>query len=79
MIDTELIQRLNAAIAEEFEVEASSLERDASIMDTLELDSLSLVDLVAVIERETGVKLKGMEVKEIQTFGNLYDYIGKNL
>lgn len=79
MIDTELIQRLNAAIAEEFEVEASSLERDASITDTLELDSLSLVDLVAVIERETGVKLKGMEVKEIQTFGNLYDYIGKNL
>ncbi len=79
MINPALIQQLNAAIADEFEVEEQALVADAPIQETLELDSLSLVDLVAVIENVTGVKLKGMDVKQIQTFGALYSFIGENL
>ena len=71
----ELADSLRAAIAEEFEVEEEKITPDASIKDVLLLDSLSLVDLIAVIESESGVKLKGTDVGNILTFEALYDFV----
>ncbi len=74
----ELIEKVNTVLADEFEVEANEIAADKSIKDTLNLDSLSLVDLVALIEEEFSVKIKGDEMKKIQTFADLYDYLEKN-
>ena len=71
----ELIDKLRAAIAEEFELDEEKLALDAPIKETLDLDSLSLVDLIALIEAQTGVKLKGVEVSHILTFEALYDFV----
>jgi len=71
----EMIDKLRAAIAEEFELEEKDLAPEAPIKETLDLDSLSLVDLIAVIEAQTGVKLKGVEVTHIITFEALYDFV----
>ena len=70
-----IIDTLNAAIAEEFEIETSAITPEASIKETLELDSLSLLDLVAVVERVTGTKVKGTELNQIQSFGDLYAFL----
>lgn len=75
MDKTELIEKINAALAEEFEIEVDQITPSASIKDTLELDSLSLVDLIALVESETGVKIVGADVTKILTFADLYDYI----
>lgn len=69
------IEALNAAIAQEFEIDVQDITPDACIRDTLELDSLSLLDLVAVVGKVTGIPVKGMEVKEIPTFGALYRFL----
>lgn len=71
----ELIEKINSALAEEFEVEESVIVPDADIKETLELDSLSLVDLVALLESLFGVKLKGGEISHVKTFGALYDFV----
>lgn len=71
----ELIEKINSALAEEFEVDESVITPDAPIKDTLELDSLSLVDLVALIESNFGIKIQGSEVSKIHTFGALYDFV----
>jgi len=71
----ELIDALRTAISEEFEIEEEKITPDASIKDVLDLDSLSLVDLIAVIEAQSGVKLKGTDVTHIITFEALYDFI----
>lgn len=71
----ELSAALRTAIAEEFELEESDLAPDAPIKETLELDSLNLVDLIVLIEKVTGVKPKGMEVIHIQTFDALYEFV----
>lgn len=70
-----MMEVLRAAIAEEFELEESVLALDAPIKETLELDSLNLVDLIVLIEKTTGVKPKGMEVIKIETFQALYDFV----
>ncbi len=75
MEKNELIKKVNEVLADEFEVEVADITPDANIKETLELDSLSLVDMVALIENEFGVKIAGNEVGTILTFANLYDYI----
>ena len=71
----ELIAKINEVLADEFEVEVSNITSDANIKKTLQLDSLSLVDMVALIEETFGVSIKGAEVANIQTFGMLYDFV----
>ncbi len=71
----EMIQNLNAAMAEEFEVETSVMAPEANIKDTLNLDSLNLVDLVAMVQQEYGVNIPIADLPKIQTFNDLYDYI----
>ncbi|MBR6190871.1 MAG: acyl carrier protein [Prevotella sp.] len=75
MTREEIIEKVNSVLAEEFEVEESTLTPDASIKNTLALDSLSLVDLVAIIQTEYKVKIPAEDLPKIQTFNDLYDYI----
>ncbi len=70
-----LIEKINAALAEEFEIETEEITPEANIKETLELDSLSLVDMVAVVEDVTGIKVKGSDISKIKTFGELYDHL----
>ena len=77
MDKNELIVKINETLAEEFEVEVSDITPEANIKETLELDSLSLVDMVALVESEFGVKIQGTEMLKIQTFQALYDYIAE--
>lgn len=71
----ELIEKINAALADEFEVDESVITPEAPIKETLELDSLSLVDLVALIESNFGIIIQGTEVSHIKTFAALYDFV----
>ena len=75
----ELIGKINSALADEFEVEESVITPDAPIKETLELDSLSLVDLVALIEFNFGIKIEGTQVSSIKTFEALYDFVYERL
>ena len=75
----ELIDQINEVLAEEFEVEVSAITPDGNIKETLQLDSLSLVDMVALIESTFSVKIQNSELGSIQTFANLYDFIAARM
>lgn len=75
----QLINQVNLALAQEFEVDIASITPEAPIKETLELDSLSLVDMVALIEETFGVEIKGQDLGQIQNFGALYDFIAARL
>ena len=77
MEKNELIEKINEVLAQEYEIEVSDITPEANIKETLQLDSLSLVDMVALIESEFGVKIKGAEMVQVQTFGALYDFIAE--
>lgn len=78
MEKNELIEKINEVLAEEFEIEVEDITPEANIKETLQLDSLSLVDMVALIESEFGVKIKSTELVNIQTFAALYDFVSEN-
>lgn len=75
----EIIETTNRIIAEEFEKEITDFIPEADIKETLELDSLAIVDMVALLEGEFGVKISGKEIVEVKTFGKLYDFLGEKI
>lgn len=75
MTRNEIIEKVNALLAEEFEVDAEAFTPNANVKDTLSLDSLSLVDLVVLIQQNYKVKIPVTDLRTIVTFNDLYDYI----
>lgn len=75
MASIELVQKINEKLAEEFEVDIELIRPEAPLMQTLELDSLDLVDMVVLIEHNFGFTLKAQDFIEIRTFQDFYDFI----
>jgi len=74
----EIITKINNFLIEEFELEENQLVPNASLKETLEIDSLDYVDLVVIIERNFGFKVKGEDFAHIKTLQDFYDYIIKH-
>ena len=49
MTNEEIIEKIRTTLAEEFEVDIDVIQPDAPLMETLELDSLDLVDMVVLL------------------------------
>ena len=59
MTEQELIEKIDTVLADE----------------TLDLDSLDLVDVVVIVDKNFGVTLTGPDFKELKTFRDFYDLI----
>ena len=75
MTREEIIEQVNNMLAEEFEVEASEFAPEANLKETLNLDSINLVDLIALVQFNYKITIPVEDLKKIQTFADLYDYI----
>jgi acyl carrier protein len=75
MNNNEIIEKINAVLAEEFEVDPAIITPDAPLMETLDMDSLDLVDVVVLVEQSFGITLKGEDFVGMTTFQNFYDLI----
>ncbi len=71
----EMIKKMVTVLASEFEVNEEDIKPEANIKETMHLDSLSLVDMVGLIEEEFGVEIKTADLPTIKTFADLYDYV----
>ena len=79
MTREEIIAQVNNLLDEEFEVEQSEFAPDANLKETLSLDSINLVDLIALVQMTYKITIPVEDLKQIQTFNNLYDYIEQHL
>ena len=71
----EIIAQVNSLLADEFEIEESEFAPEANLKDTLNLDSINLVDLIALVQFTYKITIPVEDLKKIQTFNDLYDYI----
>jgi len=79
MENQEIISRVNDFLIDEFELEEDQLIPEASLKETLEIDSLDYVDLVVIIEKNFGFKVKGEDFANIKSLQDFYDYIIKRV
>lgn len=75
MRNEEIIEKINNFLVEEFETDASKIQPDANLKETLELDSLDYIDLVVVIESNFAFKVKPEDFVGINTFQDFYNYV----
>jgi acyl carrier protein len=75
----EIRSTINAAIAKEFEIEATKLVPEADLVKDLELDSLDSVDLIAAMEKTFKVKCPEKEARALRTMGDIYLFVDKLL
>jgi acyl carrier protein len=71
----EIEARVNKFLIEEMEIEAGDIHDDAKLKDDVGLDSLDYVDIVVIVEKTFGFKLKPEEMSEVLTMKEFYDYI----
>jgi acyl carrier protein len=57
-----------------FGPDADQITRESTFQE-LDIDSLDLVELAQVVEDEYGVTLKGEDMKELKTVGDVIDVI----
>ncbi len=75
----EIIEKAASILAEEFEIELSEIRPDASLKDTLGLDSLDLVDVVVLVDKHFGVVLTGPDFVGIVTFQDFYELLNRKI
>jgi acyl carrier protein len=66
-------------VVELLEVDPDEVTRDASFRDTLEADSLDLVELLMAFEDEFGATIPDEDVKQINTVGDAVVYIERRM
>lgn len=75
----EIIEKAKVILADEFEIEDSMITPDASLKETLGLDSLDLVDVVVLVEQHFGVTLSGPDFAGIATFKDFYELLNRKI
>ncbi len=58
-------------------VPVDDVQLDKSFVDDLDIDSLSMVEVVMAAEDKWDVKIPDSEVKNLRTVGDAVDYIAK--
>jgi acyl carrier protein len=71
----EIINKINIFLVEEFEIEPEQLKPEALLKTDLGIDSLDFVDIIVIIEKNFGFKVKGEEMSDVKTLQDFYDYV----
>ena len=72
---SEVIHIINQFLIDEIQVEEDLIKEDARLKEDLGIDSLDFVDVVVIIEREFGFKIKAEEMTNVKTLSGFYNYI----
>ena len=71
----EIEEKVKDFLIEDLEVEPENITPDAKLKDDLGIDSLDFVDIVVIVERNFGFKIKPEEMAGVVTRSLFCDYI----
>lgn len=71
----EIEKKVKAFLIEDLEIEEENIAPEAKLKDDLGIDSLDFVDIVVIVEKNFGFKIKPEEMQGIVTLSQFCDYI----
>ena len=71
--------KTKALISSKLKIAESEITRDKNFFNDLGADSLDFVELCVLLDREFNIKLSEEDTAKVQTVGDLYELIEKNL
>jgi len=75
-VNKDQIQERMAEALESFGAEREEVTREAD-WESLDVDSLDLVELAQIVEEEYGVKMREEDMKEMKTVGDAVDFVAE--
>ncbi len=78
-MNKEIVEKVNEFLIDEFEIEETLVKPEAKLKDDLGIESLDFVDIVVIIEKEFGFKVKREDMVNIVTLGDLCNYIEEQI
>jgi acyl carrier protein len=75
MTRTEIEEKVRDFLIEDLEIEEDKIYPEAKLKEDMGIDSLDLVDIVVIVEKNFGFKLKAEEMAGVGTFAQFCDYI----
>ncbi len=70
-----MLERVIEIIAEQLNVDGSTITEDTSFKDDLGADSLDLFELVMAFEEEYGVEIPSEDLEGLTTVGSVIEYM----
>lgn len=71
----EIESKVRDFLIEDLEVDEEKIVPEARLKDDVGIDSLDFVDIVVIVEKNFGFKIKPEEMAGVITLSDFYDYI----
>lgn len=69
----QLFIKIREILVDQFDVDESTVSRDANLYEELEIDSIDAVDLLVQLKELTGEKIAPEKFREVRTIGDVLD------
>ena len=79
MTRKEIEEKVRAFLIDDLEIDEDKISDDAKLKDDMGIDSLDFVDIVVIVEKNFGFKIKPEEMKDVTTLSQFCDYIESKL
>lgn len=73
---TEIEEKVREFLIDDLEIDEEKIVADAQLKEDLGIDSLDFVDIVVIVEKKFGFKIKPEEMANVKTLSQFVDYIG---
>lgn len=75
----EIKEKATTILSDEFEIDSALITPEASLKDTLGLDSLDLIDMVVLVDTHFGITLASADFGGVATFRDFYELLNKRI
>lgn len=72
---SEIEAKVRKFMIEDLEIDEEKITPDAHLMKDMGIDSLDFIDIVVIVEKTFGVKIKSEEMAGVDTFSKFCDYL----
>jgi acyl carrier protein len=75
MTKTEIEEKVREFLIEELEIDEAKVTMDARLKEDMGIDSLDFVDIIVIVEKNFGFKIKPEEMASVATMKDFCNYI----
>ena len=75
MTRQEIEEKVRAFLIDDLEIDEEKINDDATLKEDMGIDSLDFVDIVVIVEKNFGFKIKPEEMTGVATLRQFCDYI----
>ncbi|MBQ7045707.1 MAG: acyl carrier protein [Clostridia bacterium] len=70
-----IFEQVKKMLVEQLDVDENDITTDTKIIDDLNADSIDIVEMLMALEDEYGIEISDEEAANLQTVGDIVDYI----